>query len=171
MLRGSEAERLKRRAAEFEGMGVPADLALEAASQLDVFSMLDVVEIARRSGEDPEDVARLYFALSERFEVDTMLGRITQLPRDDRWSSLARMSLRYDLYGALAGLAAHVISSTKPGDDPDARISAWEERNSEGLARTRATLAEIAGSDTHDLATLSVALRVIRTLVPSGSGS
>ena len=58
----------------------------EAAALLDSFALLDIVEIAQATGSDAEDVARLYFALSERFEVDAMLTRITQLPRDDRWT-------------------------------------------------------------------------------------
>jgi glutamate dehydrogenase len=136
---------------------------------LDAFSLLDVVELAQASGEPPEQVGRLYFALSERFEVDRMLTRITALPRDDRWSALARMALRYDLYGALAGLTRNVLSVTAGVDDPDERIARWQEANAEGLSRAQATLVEIATSESFDLATLSVALRVIRTLVPGSS--
>ena len=97
-----------------------------------------------------------------------MLTRITRLPRDDRWAALARMALRYDLYGAQAGLVDSVIAATPGESDPDERIAAWESRNIEGLTRAKSTLREIAESDSFDLATMSVALRVIRTLVPSG---
>ena len=62
------------------------------------------MELATASGQEPpRQVARLYFALSERFERGPLLTRITALPRDDRWHALARMALRYDLYAALAG--------------------------------------------------------------------
>ena len=77
------------------------------------------------------------------------------------------MALRYDLYGALAGLTRNVLSVTAGVTDPDERIAKWQEINAEGLARARATLVEISTSESFDLATLSVALRVIRTLVPS----
>ncbi len=169
MLRGVELERLQRRTAELVELGAPFELAEETASMLDAFSLLDVVQLAQSSGEPPEQVGRLYFALSEKFEVDRMLGRITALPRDDRWAALARMALRYDLYSALAGLTRNVLTATAGLSDPDERINAWQDDNAEGLARARATLADIATSDSFDLATLSVALRVIRTLVPSGS--
>jgi glutamate dehydrogenase len=168
VLRGVERERLDRRAAELEAMGAPADLAMDASAMLDAFSLLDIVEIAQRVDEGAEQVARLYFAISERFEVDRMLTRITRLPRDDRWAALARMALRYDLYGAQAGLVDSVIAATPGESDPDERIAAWERRNVEGLTRAKSTLREIAESDSFDLATMSVALRVIRTLVPSG---
>jgi len=168
LLRGVESERLQRRAAELEALGAPAALAQDTAAMLDAFSLLDVVELSQASGEEPEQVGRLYFALSEKFEVDRMLTRITALPRDDRWAALARMALRYDLYGALAGLTRNVLSVTAGMADPDERIAKWQDINAEGLARARATLVEISSSDAFDLATLSVALRVIRTLVPSG---
>ena len=107
----------------------------------------------------------MYFALSERFEVDKLLNKITALPRDERWHALARMALRYDLYSALAGLTSNVLTLTPQGGSPEERITDWENANAEGLARARTTLQEIASSDNFDLATISVALRVIRTLV------
>jgi len=165
MLRGAEQERLQRRTQEYVDMGVPADLALETAGNLDAFSLLDVVEIATQAGEPAADVGFLYFALSDHFEIDKMLNRITGLPRDDRWDALARMALRYDLYGALAGLTANVLALTPMGQPPEERIAAWEAANVEGLARARSTLLEIGSGEKFDLATLSVALRSLRTLV------
>jgi glutamate dehydrogenase len=165
LLRGEEAQRLRLRAGEFEQLGIPADLALEAAGLLDAFSLLDVVEVARASGRPAEEVAQVYFAASERFEVDSMLGRITGLPRGDRWQSLARNALRYDLYGALAGITSAVLTSTPADSEAEARIGKWEQDNAEGLARARATLDEIQHSESYDLAALSVAMRAMRTLL------
>ncbi len=168
MLRGAEQERLQARAAEYTSQGVPEELALLTAAHLDAFSLLDIVELANATGEEADDIGFLYFALSDRFEVDKMLNRITDLPRDERWHALARMALRYDLYQALAGLTANVLALTAQGGSPEERITDWENANAEGLARARTTLHEIASGDNFDLATISVALRVIRTLVASG---
>jgi glutamate dehydrogenase len=165
LLVGAEQERLLMRAAEFSGLGVPAELADRAAGLLDGFSLLDVVEIANAEKLPAPEVAGIYFAISERIEADRMLTRITGLPRDDRWSSLARSALRYDLYAAMAGLTQNVLTSTSADDEPAARIEAWEQQNAEGVARAEATLTEIVSLDSYDLATLSVALRTIRTLL------
>ncbi|CAB4851045.1 unannotated protein [freshwater metagenome] len=107
--------------------------------------------------------------LSERYDVDRMLTRITQLSREDRWSALARAALRSDLYAALVDLTRTVIESTPGLPDPLGRVLTWEGNQAEGLARARATLDEIAALEQFDLATLSVALRTIRTLVRQGS--
>jgi glutamate dehydrogenase len=127
--------------------------------------MLDVVEIANAEKLPALEVAGVYFAISERIEADRMLTRITGLPRDDRWSALARSALRYDLYAAMAGLTQNVLTSTSSGDEPAERITSWEQQNAEGVARAEATLNEIVNLDSYDLATLSVALRTIRTLL------
>ena len=165
LLVGVEHDRLVHRTDELVALGAPYELALETASLLDAYGLLDVVEVARLTGNDAGDVARLYFVLSERYEVDVMLSRITQLPRDDRWGSLARMALRSDLYGALSGLTRAVVEATPEMTDPVKRVEIWESQQAEGLARARATLDEIAALETFDVATLSVALRTIRTLV------
>ena len=169
MLVGIERDRLDRRVADFIRAGAPEELAEEVAALLDVFSLLDIVEVSLRTREDPAVVGALYFTISERYEVDRYLGRITALPRGDRWAALARAALRSDLYGALASLTSRVVRATPEGGEPAARVAIWEERYAEGLGRARATLSEIGAQETFDLATLSVALRVIRTLANQGA--
>ncbi|MFM2438483.1 MAG: hypothetical protein RLZ55_1302, partial [Actinomycetota bacterium] len=170
MLVGVEAERQATRAAEFAAAGAPPELATRVAALLDVFSLLDIAQIAQRHDEEPLAVARIYFMLSEYFGVDRLLSNITDIDRVDRWNALARSAMRSDLYGALAGLTARVMRGTPAGGEPSERIAAWVDANAEGQARARATLQEIADSGTPSLATISVALRVIRTLVYQGSG-
>jgi glutamate dehydrogenase len=165
MLVGSEHERLLMREEEFVGLGVPRDLARRSATLLDSFSLLDVVEIAAAEKLPAEEVAAVYFVLSERMEVDKMLTRITGLPRDDRWTALARSALRYDLYAALAGLTSDVLTSTSSAQSPTERIATGEEANREGGARAQSTLTEIIDSGIFDRGTMAVALRTIRTLL------
>ena len=169
LLVGVEQERLVARTAELVALGAPEDIARESGALLDAFGLLDVVEVAQATGADAEDVAALYFMLSERYEVDRMLTRITGLPRDDRWSALARAALRSDLYSALTGMTRRVLETTRGISEPLERIEAWESQQAEGLARARATLDEIGALEEFDLATLSVALRTIRTLVAQGA--
>ena len=164
---GIERDRLQVGTARFEELGAPRDIAQRASAMLDVFAMLDVVSIADRAGLAPVEVMPVYFELSERYNVDRLLTRITSLPRGDRWTALARQALRTDLYAALADLSLSVVRTTEPADATD-RILAWEDRNREGLARARATLNEITAQPVGDLATLSVALRVLRNLVAQG---
>ena len=150
---------------ELVAVGAPRDLAIEASGLLDAYGLLDCVEVALTTDSPILETARLYFALSERYEVDRLLTHITALPRADRWSSLARAALRSDLYSALEGMTRRVLASTPPDPDPMVRDRPrGSSRSPRGWPGPRATLDEIAAQDTFDLATLSVALRTIRTL-------
>jgi len=149
---------------ELLGEGVPPELAARTAGLLTQFMLLDIAEIAAATHESPEDVARAAFTLSDRFDVDALLERITRLPRLDRWQALARGSLRYDLYGALRSLTVAVLTSTPPGELGD-RISHWEKENSAAVERAMRTLGEIRKLDSADLASVSVALRTLRGVV------
>jgi len=163
---GVEAQRLRRRAGDLAASGLPEGLALRTAALLDAFSLLDVVEVAAASGRPPAEVAPLYFLLSDRYDVDRLLSRITGLPRTDRWQALARSSLRYDLYAALAGITSDVLRGAGTGSDPQAAVQAWERANEEGLTRVQATLGEVLAAEPADLAIMSVALRTVRSLLP-----
>ena len=170
MLRGAEAERLRRQERAFTTLGAPETLAREVAALLDVYALLDIADLSRRTGGDPEALMRLYFVLSERYDVDRTLMRITALPRGDRWSALARQALRTDLYQVIAALTEQVWRSTAANLDADAKVASWEQAHLAGLARARGTFDELAGSEP-DLATLSVALRTLRNLVAQGRTS
>ncbi len=164
LLRGYERENLYAEADRLVGLGLPRDLALRIGELLSAFLLLDVVEIAQAGGHSPSDIAQLHFAVSDRFSVDEMLTKITELPRDDRWSTLARAALRHDLYAALSMITSAVLTSTDENLSATQRLVRWERANSARIARARATVAEALARDTVDLATLSVALRVMRGL-------
>jgi glutamate dehydrogenase len=167
LVQGFERERLRTRASDHEKLGSPAPLALTAAALVDVFSLLDIVEIAEAAERPTEQVASLYFTLSERFDIDRLLTLITALPERDRWQSMARSALRSDLYAAIADITADVLATTNAQGEPGELADRWEAQNSEGLAQVRTTLDAIEDTGTWDLAELSVALRAIRTLVRS----
>jgi glutamate dehydrogenase len=171
LLKGAELKRLQRNAASLEKVGVPEALAMQSASLLDQFSLLDIVDIATDTGEAPTDVAPLYFVLSEKFGIDAMLTRVTNLPRDDRWDALARGALRDDLYAVLESLVRSVIDASTSGATPVARYEEWAKANSESLTRAKTALSGIERLDKPNIAALSVALRTLRSVIRSGAAS
>ena len=167
LVQGFERERLRARAADHEKLGTPAPLALTAATLLDVFSLLDIIEITEAADRPAEQVASLYFTLSERFDFDRILTLITALPQRDRWQSMARSALRSDLYAALADITSDVLARSTVHGGQSELADRWEAQNSEALAQARTTLAAIEATGTWELPELSVALRAIRTVIRS----
>lgn len=160
-------EEVGTRAQALMNVGAPAALAIEVSSALDLFVLLDIAHIAQRSSISPDRVIPVYLAVTEAYGIDPLLTAISALPRDDRWSSLARHALRADLYQATATLTEHVL--TMDQGSPALTIASWEGHYGASCDRAKATLIEIASVERPDIATLSVALRVLRTLISQTS--
>src|SRR5450631_3777870 len=171
LLQGAEHKRFVVRTKELEKLGAPKEMALRAAGLLDQFSLLDIVEISVDSERESAEVAPVYFATSEQFGIDVMLTRVTKLPRDDRWDSLARGALRYDLYAVLKALTTSVLDTSTADMAPKERTLAWSQTNAESLARANAALAGIQRLDNPGISALSVALRILRGVIRSGSAT
>ncbi|GMA85983.1 hypothetical protein GCM10025868_12330 [Angustibacter aerolatus] len=136
-----------------------------------MFVLLDVTEISLATSTPAEEVAALYFVVSDRFEVDAVLSLITALPRDDRWDALARAALRYDLYAVLeqagdVGAADHRRRAAR--DRAAGDLGGGQPRVADPRARPRRRR---PGVESTSIAALSVALRGLRGVVRSGSGA
>jgi glutamate dehydrogenase len=74
------------------------------------------------------------------------------------------------MYGSLRSLTLDVLSGGDPEETAEEKIAYWESKNQSRLGRARSALSELFESGTHDLATLSVAARQVRSMV-SGVGA
>jgi glutamate dehydrogenase len=164
LVRGAELADIESESQRLAALGLPPDLAAHLAELLSTFLLLDVVEIANASAHSAGEIAALHFALSDEFYIDEMLTGVTHLPRDDRWSTLARAAMRHDVYAALSSITTAVLRTTDDALDADARTEAWTAQNPERVERARTTVRAALDRETIDLATLSVALRVMRGL-------
>ncbi|MEW2635011.1 NAD-glutamate dehydrogenase [Streptomyces sp. NPDC048389] len=169
MLRGADLDWYQGILDELTAAGVPEALALRVAGFSSAFPTLDIVAISDRNGQDALAVADVYYDLADRLSITQLMDRIIELPRADRWQSMARASIREDLYAAHAMLTADVLSVGNGTSTPEERFQAWEQKNAAILGRARATLEEIQSSDTFDLANLSVAMRTMRQLLRTHS--
>jgi glutamate dehydrogenase len=151
LLVGQELAGFEARRDELVAQHVPADLAAHVAGCQPGYMLLGVVETAGRDDLDPVEVARTHFALGERLGLPMLVSRILRLPRTDRWQTMARASLRDDLHELHAQLTAQELA----GSGPSAEL----------VDSALAQLREICGDDVVDLARLSVALRVVRSLL------
>jgi glutamate dehydrogenase len=168
LLSGRDLASYEERRASFAGRGVPAALADEVAAMVPSYSAFDIVQSAALTGHGVEETAAVYFAVADRLQLDRLRDLIVALPREDRWSSMARSALRDDLYGAHAALTRDVLALGGHGPAAE-RVAAWESRNAAAVERAARTLGEIWESERFTFTTLSVATRVIRTLVAPGS--
>ncbi len=170
LLSGRDAAGFEERRASFTSRGVPAGLADEVAAMVATYSAFDIVTAAAASEHGVEETTAVYFMLAERLQLGRLRDLITALPREDRWSSASRSALRDDLYAAHAALTRDVLAvGGVAAANTAERVAAWESQNSVVVSRAAATLAEIWESNRFTFTTLSVAVRVIRSLVAPGA--
>jgi glutamate dehydrogenase len=169
LLAGRDLASFDERRAAFASQGVPAGLADEVAAMVPSYSACDIVHSASMTGHGVEETAAVYFALADRLQLGRLRDLIVALPREDRWASMARSALRDDLYAAHAALTRDVVAIGGAGSVAD-RLAAWEARNAAAIGRAAATLGEIWQSEFFTFTTMSVASRVVRTLVTSTAG-
>ncbi|WP_026929602.1 NAD-glutamate dehydrogenase [Glycomyces tenuis] len=163
LLTDSEAVGFERFCTELAEQGVPADLAADVSGPIFGFGLVDVVECSRLLGTNLVETAQVYYGIAAQLHADEILNQISALPRRNRWQTLARSALRYDLYGALAALTTSALHA-KPGALPAEAVELWAERGAAEIGRIRSAVDEAGRSD-EKLAVLSVALRQIRGLV------
>jgi glutamate dehydrogenase len=168
LLTGSDLTGFEERRDSFTARGVPLGLAERVAAMVPAYSAFDIVDVAASTGRPVEETAEVYFDLADRLQITRLRDRITALPREDRWNTMARSALRDDLYSAHASLAADVLQVTGPGR-PEQRLAAWVQRNDSAVRRAAQTLTEIWETDRFTVATLSVAVRAVRTLVAASA--
>jgi glutamate dehydrogenase len=171
-LRGDDRAIVEKEAGEFASQGAPQDLGYRVATGLYRFSLLDIIDIADITEVETGEVADTYFALMDRLGTDGLLTAVSQLPRNDRWHSLARLAIRDDIYASLRSLCFDVLAIGEPDESGEEKIAEWEHTSASRVERARRTLDELRESGQKDLATLSVAARQIRRMTrTSGRGS
>ena len=164
VLRGQDREQFVERRAELEAGGVPADLAHRVASLQSLLAVFDIVVDAGLTGAEQAVVTDVYFGIGSRLGLDWLRDRILDLPRTDRWQSLARAALRDDLYRLHRSLTREILLSAVEFSAPDP-LEDWLERNATAVERADTVLADVKASREYDTTTLPVVLRELRSLV------
>jgi len=171
-LRGDDKAIVEKEAAESVRQGASEELGYMVAVGLYRYSLLDIIDISDIEDREPAEVADTYFALMERLGTDGLLTAVSELPRVDRWHSLARLAIRDDIYSSLRSLCFDVLAVGEPNETGEEKIAEWEHTSVSRVERARKTLTEIHESGQRDLATLSVAARQIRSMTrTSGRGA
>jgi glutamate dehydrogenase len=168
ILGDAERENFDAHAAELTEAGVPGGLARRVAGFPSLVYTFDVVEVSDGTGHQLDVVTETYFRLGARLELTWLRDRILDLPRDNRWQTLARAALRDDLYSLHRALTQEVLSEKAARAGAEQAIEQWSQRNGAALERCLSMLADIKASRSYDTTTLPVALREVRSLIRGG---
>ena len=159
----TERQRIQARllGEEISGGGVDVRTAGEVALGQFAHLALPVVQLANQTGRDVAEVARVHFRLADDLGLDLVADKVDVLPRHTRWETMARAALRDDLQGLHAELTASALAASPDSSDPAQVVADWLAARPVGTELD--TLRLVTEGET-DLARMSVALRLIRSL-------
>ena len=123
ILDGTDREAYECWANELQAAGVPAGSAARVAGMPSMIAVFDIVEAARTSDREPDEVMTVYFRLGSRIELNWLRDRIIDLPRTDLWEALARAAMRDDLYSLHRLLTQEVLEIGGPDSDCEEAIA------------------------------------------------
>ena len=165
VLDGADRDAFDARALALVAAGVPAHLAHRVAALPSLLAVFDIVEVSRITDRSPETVMAIHFGVGSRLQLNWLRDRIIDLPRANRWQTLARSALRDDLFSLHRALTHDVLEAGGPNIDGEAAIQSWWHRNAAAVERCLGMIADVRASRSYDTTTLPVALREVRNLV------
>ncbi len=162
LLDAPEREALEASIALYISQGVPERLATSIANCNVLYTSLDIVEASKKYEIDLEEVARTYYLLGNRLELNYLREMMNAYVIGSQWDELARSGFRDDLDRVQRKLSARILTMKgRNGKAPatEERIELWVKRYQFLLDRWQKLLADIKSSDIVGFVTYSVVLR------------
>jgi glutamate dehydrogenase len=141
---------------------VPEHLAQRVAGCNTLFTSLDVVEAAQKYQLDLVEVAKTYYLIGNRLELNWLRELMNAYGVENQWDELARAGFRDDLDRVQRKLSVNVLTiKSKDIKDKDIneRIDIWINRYQFLMERWQKLLGDIKSSDIVGFVTYSVVLR------------
>jgi glutamate dehydrogenase len=164
LLLGGQLEELQGQYQRLQEDGVPQDLIIRATSASYLFSGLSVAEASRRTDHDMNEVAELYFALSEVLSLPWFANQIAHLKVETFWQAMARETYMDDLESQLRTLTISLIKFSHGKESIPSLIETWSQQQSLLINRWKLMVNELQAASGTDFAVFSVALRELLDL-------
>jgi glutamate dehydrogenase len=163
---GSEAwrEEHEHAARRLVAEGVPVAIARRHAFQSELVHGPDIIAVAHATGRSVLEVARGFFLLGERLDIDWLEQQLEAMQAGTRWQRWAQQSMEDDLFNIRRQLAETALAECGPLPIDEA-IEKFLESRADPYERLQRFMKGLAVDGVNDIAPLTVALRQIRALV------
>jgi glutamate dehydrogenase len=167
VLRGRAADQYQHLYEHYLEEGVDEELASAVAGLHQGYTALGIIQAATETDAPLLNVAKLYFLMGERLELDWFSAQILASNVDNEWQAMARDTYLEDLEWQQRTLAVGALRHL--GDDGNLLtcMKSWEEREALLLQRWQEMLAELHATEAPDFAMFAVANRELLDLAQS----
>ena len=144
--------------------GVPPEIAKRHAFQGELVHGPDIISVAHTTGRSVLEIARVFFLLGGRLQIDWLETQLEGMPAGTRWRRWAQQSTEDDLFNLRRQVAEKILEAS--GELPiDEAVETFLAGRADADERLRRFMRQLAMEGVTDLAQLTVALRQIRALV------
>jgi glutamate dehydrogenase len=159
-----EYQELENKALKLTKGGVPDSIAYKVGSLSNLFSCLDLAQIAANENKPVALVASLYYRLGNKLQLHWFLDQINRQSVSNHWQALARASYREELDWQQRAITSVLLKFEPDNQDAQAILDNWMEAHKILLERWYHMMSEFKTSSTHEFAKFSVALRELMLL-------
>jgi glutamate dehydrogenase len=157
-------EQREREAERLVAEGVPEPTARRHAFQDELVHGPDIITVSHATGRSVLEVARGFFLLGDRLEIDWLEQRLAEQPAKTRWQRWAVRSMEDDLFTIRRQIIETILEHAG-GRPIDEAVDAFLEDRSAPYGRLQRFMRSLAMEGVTDLSQLTVALRQLRALV------
>ncbi|OGT53287.1 MAG: NAD-glutamate dehydrogenase [Gammaproteobacteria bacterium RIFCSPHIGHO2_12_FULL_42_13] len=153
---------LNKEVATLISQGVPEALAKKVAATNVLFTSLDIVEATKKHHLVLTEVAKTYYLLGNRLELNWLRDSMNNYEIETQWDELARAGFRDDLDRVQRKLSVMVLKlKTKDISEKsiEERIDFWMKQYNFLMERWQSLIADIKATETFSFVTYSVILR------------
>lgn len=161
---GAPREDWERGRDEMIEMGIPEEIASQAALPATLYSGLNIVEASRLTNADALDVARVYFALGDKLGLHWFASQVSDVKVGSYWQAMAREAFMDDVESQMRTLAVSIIRLSGGEVGLEETVDRWMKQHQLLVGRWHTMITELQSAAGTDYAMFSVALRELLDL-------
>lgn len=165
LVAGEDRNTFNSRVGQARGQGVDEAFAHNLVTLGFLDHLLEILRLARTTGADPVQAARVYYWVTDELNMPWMLRSIEEVSGESRWEQRWGLGLSHDLGAIRRNLTADALQNLRE-DDAGALVDALDSVGNGGqlLIRFHDLVEELRTEGPVTLASLSVAVQTIRHL-------
>ena len=143
----------------------PEKIAIELAEISILASAFDIIEIKISQRSNTENTARLFFAISERLQLNWIREQISETNIRNHWHQLAVANMRNELHRTQRQLTELILKSVKNKRHTTKALKQWMDKYDYAIRRYDQILSELQAFRKLDFTMSSVAVFEVRRLL------
>ncbi len=164
-LSGQARRTYTRNRRQYLKQGFPEDIAQELAENSILAAAFDIIEIRLTLRSHTENTAKLFFALSERLQLDWIREQISETNVRNHWHQLAVVNMRNTLHRFQRELAQAILQAVPNKRHTTKALRQWLKQYDYAIRRYDQMLAELQALRKLDFTMASVAAFEVRRLL------